>query len=377
MLEMRTSERSSLKRCAQQWYWSTVEGLAPIRAANPLWFGSAVHEGLAAWYLPGFKRGPHPAETFDASLAGDRSFLVTNEEEEQEYTDARELGLDMLSRYVKQWGQDERWDVIATEKTFQVVFSRPAIELFGIPTPEVKRWLRYVGTWDGVYRDRDTGEIWLMEHKTAASIRVDHLSLDDQAGSYWAIANIMLRKAGILKPKESIAGIMYNFLRKALGDSRPFTYAANGAKQYMNKPTKKEHYVSAITAHHGNHGPGLNGKETIAQLSDIAVNLGIEVYGDVSASQPPEYFQRWPVYRSVGERKTMIRRIQDEAIFAEAYRNGWLPVTKSPGKDTCTYCPFNRMCQLDESGDQDAVEELKESLYLIRNPYENHVRKSA
>lgn len=380
-LEMRTSERSSLKACAQQWYWSQVEGLAPKRAANPLWFGSAIHEGLAAWYQLGQLRGPHPTETFDKFLEGERAMIVTNNDEEAQYVDARKLGHDMLNRYIEFYGRDESWDVIATERPFRVNIARPAREVFGMTLPEKRNWLRYVGTWDGVYRDLETGEIWLMEHKTAASIVLSHLPLDDQAGSYWALATIVLRKAGILGPKEEIAGIMYNFLRKAPDDDRP----RDSDGQYTNLP-KKQHYVDQLLHHFGTSGADDGEmddweadlpKMTLATLQETAKVQGLQVLGEPSKSQPPAYFERHPVYRSRGERKNMIRRIQDEAFYAEGYRSGDLPITKAPDKMRCRWCPFERMCQLDESGDQYAVEEFKESQFIVRNPYAEHVKKSA
>jgi len=382
MLEMRTSERNSLKRCAQQWYWSSVEGLAPKRVATPLWFGSLVHDALAQWYGIGTTRGEHPAVYFDRALGDDdRQAAIFDPEDAEaaaEYVSARALGIDMLNRYVEHFGRDENWDVIATEEKFQVWIPRPAITLFGIKFLKVPRWLRYVGTWDGVYRDLSTGEIWLMEHKTAAGIRIDHLPLDDQAGSYWAFATIVLRKRGILGPNEEIAGIMYNFLRKAMADPRPVN--AEGLR--TNKPNK-QHYLDALEPFYE-----LTGKETIATLEELVDDINAQhdgdgtwdkaliVLGDVSKTQPPKFFERWPVYRSRGERAKMVRRIQDEAIFAEAYRKGDLPITKTTSKD-CSWCPFLRMCQLDEQGDDAAVAEFKENQFIVRNNYADHEKKSA
>jgi hypothetical protein len=365
-LEMRTSERRSLKTCVQKWYWSQVEGLVPNRAANPLWFGSAVHEGLADWYRPGLARGPHPAETFDRYLEGNRSVLVTDEDEEQDYVDARSLGKDMLVRYVDHYGMDETWEVIATERAFRVLMKRPAMQLFGRNRPALRDWLAYVGIWDGVFRDLLTGEIWLMEHKTAAGIRVDHLPLDDQAGSYWAVASDILREEGLLGPDEHIAGIRYNFLRKAMADLRP----QNERGEYTNLP-KKEHYLAALQDDFE-----VSEKTTLGQLQATAEQAGVVVLGEVSKSQPPAFFERFDVYRSLGERETMLRRIVDEAVFAEAYRRGWLPITKAPSRE-CGWCQFNRMCQLDEQGDQLSVEEFKESQFTVRDPYAEHQKKSA
>jgi hypothetical protein len=372
MLEMRTSERDSLKKCAQQWYWSQVEGLEPVRAANPLWFGSAVHEALADWYLPGKARGPHPAETFTKVLEGERQMIVGSEEQEAEYVDARELGVDMLTRYVDEYGQDPTWNVVATERKLSVIIPRPKRKLFGTEIPSLKRWLRYRMTWDGIFRDETTGELWLMEHKTAASIMLEHLPLDDQAGSYWALATQLLRKSGDLRPDEEIAGIRYNFLRKAMADQRP----RNELGQYTNLP-KKQHYVDALINHFGEDAaPGEMEeweadlpKMTLVQLQDVAKEQRLHVVGDPSASQPPRYFERHDVYRSPDERQKMIRRIQDEAFYAEGYRSGDLPITKAPDKQRCRWCPFERMCQLDESGDRYAVEEFKQTQFKVRDPY--------
>jgi hypothetical protein len=379
MLEMRTSERGSLARCAQQWYWSQVEELRPNRAANPLWFGSAVHVALADWYLKGLKRGPHPAETFNKFLEGERSMLVTDENEEQEYFDARALGTDMLEHYVEVYGKDEKWEVIATEHAGHVILPRPEMKIFRRVRPEVKRWLKYFFTWDGVFRDLEDGQLYLMEHKTAAAISTLHLSLDNQAGSYWAIASQSLQKQGILTAGQDIVGIRYNFLRKAMRDTRP----QNEDGHYTNLPTKS-HYVDALYNHFGEDEPpeAMEAwerdlpKMTLASLKEMAETQGLTVLGDVSKSQPPAYFHREDVYRTRAERLTQIERIQDEAVFAEAYRNGYLPIVKSPSRD-CSWCPYNRMCELDEQGDAEAVEVFKETMFHKESPYEVYRIKSA
>lgn len=366
MLEMRNSERGALKACQQKWYWQIVEGLRPKRAANPLWFGSAVHEGLAAWYEKGFKRGPHPAETFSKFLEGERSILVTNEDQEKEYFDARALGIDMLESYVKFYDNDDSWDVIATERQFRVRMARPKTSWMGATQPAQKSWLRFVGTWDGVYRDAETGAILLMEHKTAASIWDEFLPLDDQASTYPPMANIVLRKEGILAEGETIAGINYNFLRKAKGDSRP----VNERGMYTNLP-RKEHFIAALEGSHEIGGFNL------ADLKELAEAEGVVVFGDESKSQPPPRFERHLSYRSQVEQKKALERIKWEAMLSEALRNGDLPINKSPSLMHCRFCDFRRMCQLDEEGDADSVEEFKEFQYVRQSPYAEHERKSA
>lgn len=228
--------------------------------------------------------------------------------------------------------------------------------------------MRYNFTWDGVYRDEEDGQLKLMEHKTAASIRLDHLPLDDQAGSYWAVASELLVKQGVLKPGEEIVGINYNFLRKAMKDQRP----QNADGYYTNKPTKAD-YIEQILATPVSPEIAQLGepheKMSLTALQTMAETIGITVLGEVSKSQPPAYFVREMVYRTRAERATQIRRIQEEGVFAEAYRGGMLPIVKAPDKQRCSWCKYKRMCELDESGDQDAVEAFKETQFHHEDPY--------
>jgi len=359
-ITIRTSERSTFKRCPQKWYWTYVEQLKPIRVSNALWFGTAVHVALAEWYKRGKARGPMPSETFVKSLDEDRSIIIADEDDQLKFTDAKELGVAMLDNYLDVYNKDPDWDVIATEMTFQVMIKHPAGFM-----------IRYVGTWDGVYRDRRTGEIWLMEHKTASIIDTAHLPLDDQAGSYWAVAEEILRKKGSLKPGQHISGIMYNFLKKARKDDRD----VNAEGFVTNKPQKK-HYAAAFTAAGVPVSEAEIRKMLIVELQSIADRNGIAVYGDISKEQPAELLVREAVYRSHAERKTQIDRIKAEARYMYGIRKGDpnYPLYKTPmqwGPLACQRCEFFQICQLNEAGDSMELE-MKESMYNRWEPYGEH-----
>lgn len=355
---LRTSERSTFKRCQQRWVWSYVEGLKPLRDKNPLWFGQGIHLALAEWYQPGFKRGPHPSETW-MNFARDAGRMIPQEYEDDElrYVDAFELGIEMCNNYVDEYGKDHDWEVLATEQTFKFLVRDPRIG------NRAKRKLiaKYLGTFDGVYRDKRTGEVWLMEHKTAAAIIITHLALDDQAGSYLFVAEAILKAAGMMRQDEHIAGIMYNFLRKAKTDVRP----VDALGRRTNKPTKA-HFLAQL--------PGVDDKMTLKQLIAMADDLGVRVLGDVSASQPSSLFLREPVWRSEGDKLSMHIRIINEVKQIEMVRSGELEPTKTPTKDCSWDCDFFRMCQLHES--RDDWEEYRDSMYKRVDPYGDH-RKSA
>ena len=272
----------------------------------------------------------------------------------------------MMTRYVEEYGEDSSWEVIATERKFQVSVGSRGFQVFGKTIPARKAWMRLVGTTDGVYRDLETGRVWLMEHKTAAAISTRHLNLDDQAGTYWAVLSVLLRNEGILKRGENLEGIMYNFMRKAMGDTRP----KNEDGYHCNQPAKKD-YLAALSEFYEETDLA---KMKVDELKALAEEDGITVLGEVSKSQPPAYFLREPVFRSPGERKTQIDRIRSEALFARAYRDGDLPILKSPSKD-CSWCPFEKMCEIHERGDMLSFEEFKESQFTIRDVHAAHNRK--
>jgi hypothetical protein len=288
-----------------------------------------------------------------------------DDEDEQKILDAKSLGIEMLNNYVKHYGRDPDKNYIVTEKTGYIYLPRLG--------QRKGRGVKYYYTVDGVYQDMKDGKYWLDEHKTAASLSVTHLPLDDQAGSYYAVASGKLRKMGLLKPGEQIEGIMFNFLRKATADTR----AKNEDGMATNKPNKK-HYAEAFTKH--SIPREFWASKSLLELQLIARDEGITVLGDVSKTQKSDLFQREPVYRSPEERITQLRRIQEDAWHIDQARNNPnYPIMKnvvSGGMQACSGCPFFQMCQLHEQGDMESVEDFKEAMFKRRDPYEAY-RKSA
>lgn len=374
---LRTSERQAFKRCPAKWWWAYREGLKPRGAEKtPLWFGTGVHLGLAEWYLPGTKRGPHPAETF-AKFAGDAitsiKMVDADEETLAQYIDGKELGVKMLEGYVKLYGTDPQWEFIQAEQAFDLDVPWPGSDRQGLWVVEDGQvMLRYAGTFDGVYRDLGTGRIELLETKTAKAIMTQHLPLDDQAGSYWAVASYVLAKKGLIKPDERISAIQYNFLRKALPDDRPVDEQGYAT----NKPIK-QHYILALVGKPWGQSETWDakslGKMKIEELQSVADGLGVTVVGDRSKSQPTPLFLREEVHRTSPERKTQLRRIQDEALHMQAVREGLLPVIKRPTRDCNWDCDFFTMCKLQEAGGDWKTH--RQVAFVQLDPYADH-RKS-
>jgi hypothetical protein len=322
---IRTSERRDFKRCPQRWYWAWRMGLrGKYQSVGALWFGTGIHLALAEWYCgPGLRRGPHPVETWLEYAKDEESKLRVAAGDgwsDDVWVEAKTLGVVMLEEYVNLYGKDDSWHIIAPEQSFQLIIPKRS----GAADLAI-----YAGTFDLVYRDLEDDSLWLGEHKTAKAISIAHLPLDDQAGSYWAVASKVLEDAGVLQKGDSIKGIMYNFLKKAEPDDRPMD--EQGRRLNQN--------------------------------------------GTISKRQPKPNFLREPVERTRAERRTMIKRIQNEAMWMDAARKRPDTLFKTPTFNCSWDCSFYDMCTLHENGTEDWREYAK-AVFKVQDPYADH-RKSA
>jgi len=291
---------------------------------DALWMGTGVHYALAEWYLKGKRRGPHPAETFSSWAGNDlreiRANYSDHDEEwydEAKYIDAKDLGTAMLEEYINLYGLDPQWNILHIEHSFRTLIRDGDQQL-----------AYFVGTFDGAVRDLDDGQVYLLEHKTAKQINTTFLALDDQAGGYLAVATAVLRKEGTLGPRERIAGIIYNYLRKSMPDERPVD--ADGMR--------------------------LNND------------------GTVSKRQPPPAFVREVVERGAEEPANQMRRLVDEVSIMQGMREGTIPVYKNTTWE-CTWCPFFVMCKLHERGGD--WETVARSSYIQQDPYGPYHKSAA
>ncbi len=364
---LRQSERTCFRRCPQQWWWSYREGLVPRRVnSGAAWFGTGIHLALAEWYIPGKKRGRDPLETWAEYTKDSYEAIKVQpdfvDEDFANWEDAKVLGQEMLEMYMEKYGEDSEWEVIAVEWRFAVTIPDPNNPKKAIAVD--------VGTFDLVIRHRVTGKIWLVDHKTCKAFEFKHLTIDDQGGSYCALATFALREAGLIGPKEAVSGIIYNFLRKQRRDTRP----ENELGQKLNKPEKK-HYAAALAKNPDPADPAQADekfwmKHTLAKLELTAEAQGLVVGGEVSKVQPKPIFYRHEVTRTLRERNKQIKRIGTEVSIMNKFRNGELPLYKNPTKDCAWQCDYFDLCELDETdGD---MEDMKDMMFTVRDPYHDH-----
>lgn len=318
---IRNGERVDYKRCMKKWYWRWRMGLVPKAASfGALELGTWVHAALGGWYGEGYARNGNLPDHFlsaaeasisDAAKAQAPSYVLERAEE------LAALGEAMMQAYERHYGKDRDVFVLAVEVPLEFTMSDYGGKL--VATHRLKP--------DMVYADRSKA-VRLMENKTAATIRTGHLALDDQARPYGAMAERSLKQAGVIGAKESVSGITYNFMRKALPDERP----TNAKGLYLNKN------------------------------------------GTVSKKQPPALFLRHPVPMTKPAKLIALQRIRDEAVeitsLARLLRNGHadpMRLTKTPHTSCEKFCNYFTMCVAEEQGTDITV--MRRSMFVQQDPY--------
>lgn len=310
---VRNSERSQWLRCRQSHHWAYTERLKPKIEAPALRFGTLIHKALEARYPIGIKRGPLPHITFskvyNEQLKTMMEFGFTDSEGEWE--DAHELGVIMMKGYVEEYGKDQDYEVLATERIFKtkVVLADKSV-------------VYLVGTMDGVWKNKNNSRLLIQDYKTTKDdpTKNGHLTLDEQATMYMSFGVADLVAAGFLKGYPS--HMMYTFMKKQRPDERK----QNDQGLYLNQD------------------------------------------GSVSKNQGTKLFHRETVYRDKAQRLKFRARAKTQLLEMQT-----APVYKNPGKFTCGGCGYRDMCEMEETGAD--IDLMKKIAYTDWDPYDAHELK--
>jgi hypothetical protein len=319
------------KQCRQRWEFSSPlrQNLEPITPVDPLFFGIAIHEGLGAYYDP---TSPRSASFGMATFA---AHLDTWEQENKDMVDderklwltnMRELGRGMLSYYFSWAAKNDDFEVIEVEEEFEV-------EIPGLPG------VGYTFRTDGLVKDKHD-RLWLLEHKTTAQFadNSDWLMMDDQVGTYlW----------GLFQAKGyEIEGCIYNSLKKKAPVHLEWLKSGRFS---MNKS-----------------------QDTTFDIALADIKLAYE--GKV----PKQYhefldFLKFQKPNGFVKRELVRRNRREIEILGKSLRHEVMDmindphIYRSPGRQTCGWCPFIAPCLLKwEGGD---VTSTIESMYKPKEGY--------
>jgi hypothetical protein len=283
-------------------------------------FGDLVHQALAKYYKPGEKRGPHPRVTFEKLCEKLSEEQDTKLWADDTVVDMRELGIDMLDRYVDHWKyEDKDYLILSSEQTFK------------LPIGRIRGYkVYYVGTIDGVWLHMPSGKIRFAEHKTTTAISGAALPMDEQVGAYWTYGPRWLRLKGILKEGDRLDGILYNWLRKAQ-------------------------------------------KKDDGQWDEQGRRLNKD--GSISKRQPSAFFDRQLSFRGDFEAERVKQRVRQEIEDMLEARENPSKVYKNPGPSfmpNCKFCGFRDMCELHETGND--WKAFRTAAFTTYDPYAAHER---
>lgn len=351
---LRNSERASYRRCRQRWYWSYVQRLSTPREGGALAFGSLVHAALEHYYIPGRKRGVHPAETFEKLYIADAKQISQWDDEDNKW-DALELGISMLNGYVEEYGPEDWMEIIQPEMPL-------AIDVFDRQGNYLVTW---IGKSDALFWDlrprRKT--LGMLEHKTAKTIEDEvrvNSGYGEQGLSYWWACDLHFHHTGDLKDDQHINYVLFNWLRKGMPDLRP----VNEDGHHLNLPRK-----DVLKAKAGELGMAVAGSTVEAYMTALE-GKGINPWllGEVSKKQPRPLYRRFPLEFGITELESINKRIRAEAWEMAQVKANKLPIYKNPTKDCSWDCQFAVPCQIHEmGGDYESVFELE---YTTWNPYD-------
>lgn len=221
------SEIDAYRRCPLMWAlayrdkWRIPEG--DREEGHALTKGTLYHDVMEIHYkgLQQIQRGAWSEEQgMDHIARGVAELLWPQDGSDQ--SELQSLVWWMYQGYVEKYGKDSQWEILAVEVKFQARLKNPD----GTPSKYLLK-----GKLDLVVRDRKTGKIWIVDHKSGANLP-DQMELDiaDQFGLYaW-----LLREAGI-----EVIGAIHSANRttRNQGD-RPENQDENG--EPLKASTKKQ-----------------------------------------------------------------------------------------------------------------------------------------
>lgn len=200
----RTLTYSSLRKfrnCRKQYFNRIVKELVPLQTDANLWIGSVFHECLERWGrldMEGLSRDADAAREILAHIDQCYPNRAGDPEQNRQWHLNRAMFLGYIRRY-----RDEPFRVMAVEKTFDCPIVNPTT---GYPS----RSFRMAGKVDALVQMKETGEFFIVEHKSAAQISGDYierLPLDFQVLLY---AHHLSKDMDI-----PIAGVIYDVVGKA------------------------------------------------------------------------------------------------------------------------------------------------------------------
>lgn len=189
------SARTTFLNCRKKYEYSYVYGLAPRKPSIPFLVGGLFHDELDRMYTNGdFDEGEARLRISKACAKASRQEGLTSDDSEKIFMQ-QAIAMGAVKGYANKYLEADLklWEVVEAEGAFKI---------------EMPGGWSYWGKTDLVIKEKKSGKIKLVEHKTAGKLDaayVAKLPLDNQILGYaWAK----------LEQKVKLQGVIYNVTKK-------------------------------------------------------------------------------------------------------------------------------------------------------------------
>ncbi len=326
ILYIRTSDRSSFRRCRRRWAWSShLRGnMEPKQRNRYFWLGSGFHYALEDFHAA--KNFNTPADAFkEYTLACKGSKGITLPDG---WEDEQELATSMLDYYYFDWLEGYGRPLLKT----YIYKDEPQVEVrFEIIVPfqgPNGEEVRYRGTIDRVAIDTH-GRLWIVEYKTAQQFITGHFDTDGQVTAYVWAGNSLYNKP--------IAGVIYQQHKKTLANE-PRLLANGKISHAKSQSTSYSKYKQAL--------------KSLYTSVDKAPSANIRCLNHLASLETEDqdpYIRRDRIYRNEHQLQAEGAKI---LLELEDILNPELPLYPNPTRDCSWGCDFQTACiSLDDGSD--------------------------
>lgn len=216
---LNNSRIKAFRKCARFHFFAYVLALRPLVKSDAQRFGSVFHKALEAWWLS-LQHGR-------GDVAIDLALDVIAQSELDAFDKVRAEVL--MAFYDGRW-LDEPFEVIGVERAFVAPLVNPS-------TGARSRTWDLGGTLDVLVRNTETGEVWVVEHKTSGedlspeSTYWDRLRMDPQVSTYLIGGQELL--SGGEPSSDELAGCIYDVIGKP--QIRPLQATPEESRKYTKE----------------------------------------------------------------------------------------------------------------------------------------------
>jgi len=187
------SSLNTFRNCPCKYRLRYLECLRGLEKPDTLAFGSVIHRGLEVWYR--LLTDPHRLMKVLDSLDAEYADRAGDEAQKQKWHLARAI----LTGYVRRYPSED-FEVVEIEKEFGCPIRNPE-------TVRTSQTFTMAGKVDGIVRLG--GELYVLEHKTAASLTGDYLD------RLWSDTQIAMYVCYLRDLGYPVVGVLYNILLKS------------------------------------------------------------------------------------------------------------------------------------------------------------------